>query len=185
MVVVDMVIFTFEGDTLKVLLIKRKASPFVGKWAIPGGFVRKKESLQRAAEREHSFTPFRQSVPNLGTLVSFEHKSRNCELADMVGGVRVAPVECPRNLVNTEFRLLREKLENLDAPVIGKSLNDVLQVSRVVFHIPSYTTTHALFRNFAKLRNNPGGNTGEKTGRGRIDREREEHASRLPVSGFL
>lgn len=52
MVVVDIIIFTFEGDALKVLLIKRKVLPFVGKWAIPGGFVRKKESLRHAAERE-------------------------------------------------------------------------------------------------------------------------------------
>lgn len=52
MVVIDIIIFTFEDDVLKVLLVKRKAPPFIGKWAIPGGFVRKKESLKRAAERE-------------------------------------------------------------------------------------------------------------------------------------
>lgn len=52
MTVVDVVIFTFEDDELQVLLIRRKASPFAGKWAIPGGFVRKNESLYRAAERE-------------------------------------------------------------------------------------------------------------------------------------
>lgn len=52
MMVVDVIIFTFEDDELKVLLIKRKALPFVGKWAIPGGFVQKQESLKHAAERE-------------------------------------------------------------------------------------------------------------------------------------
>lgn len=52
MTVVDVVIFTFEDDGVKALLIRRKVPPFAGKWAIPGGFVRKNESLRHAAERE-------------------------------------------------------------------------------------------------------------------------------------
>ena len=38
-VTVDVVIFTILDEQLKVLLIKRKAWPFAGMWAIPGGFV--------------------------------------------------------------------------------------------------------------------------------------------------
>lgn len=52
MTVVDVIIFTLEDAELKVLLIRRKAPPFAGKWAIPGGFVRKNESLEQAAWRE-------------------------------------------------------------------------------------------------------------------------------------
>lgn len=52
MTVVDVIIFTFEGNELRVLLIKRKAPPFGGIWALPGGFVKKYESLRHAAERE-------------------------------------------------------------------------------------------------------------------------------------
>lgn len=52
LVAVDVIIFTFENGELKVLLIKRKIPPFSGNWAIPGGFVQKNESLERAAERE-------------------------------------------------------------------------------------------------------------------------------------
>src|SRR5690348_3911705 len=37
---------------LKVLLIKRKDHPFIGQWALPGGFVGMKESLDEAAKRE-------------------------------------------------------------------------------------------------------------------------------------
>lgn len=35
-----------------MLLIKRKAKPFKGKWALPGGLVLDKESLDQAVERE-------------------------------------------------------------------------------------------------------------------------------------
>lgn len=51
-VTVDVVIFSILDDTLKVLLIKRKAWPFEGMWAIPGGFVAMDESLEQAAYRE-------------------------------------------------------------------------------------------------------------------------------------
>ncbi len=52
MVTVDAVVFTADGDTVKLLLIKRKNEPFKGKWAIPGGFVEMDEELQDAAKRE-------------------------------------------------------------------------------------------------------------------------------------
>lgn len=39
-------------DMGKILMIKRKNDPFKGKWALPGGFVEKGESLQDAVVRE-------------------------------------------------------------------------------------------------------------------------------------
>ncbi|MGN0485137.1 MAG: NUDIX hydrolase [Lachnospiraceae bacterium] len=52
-VTVDMLIFTMnEANELEVLLIQRGGHPFLGKWAIPGGFVNMKESLEEAAARE-------------------------------------------------------------------------------------------------------------------------------------
>jgi len=53
-VAVDCVIFGLDLDdnTLKVVLVERGLEPFAGKWAIPGGFVRKGESLDEAAMRE-------------------------------------------------------------------------------------------------------------------------------------
>ena len=36
----------------KIVLIKRKNEPFKGKWAIPGGFIDKGETAEKAAERE-------------------------------------------------------------------------------------------------------------------------------------
>ena len=49
---VDCVIFGLDDDDLKVLLIKRGNAPFLGKWAIPGGFVRPGEAVDDAARRE-------------------------------------------------------------------------------------------------------------------------------------
>src|SRR5262249_28301723 len=51
-VTVDIVVFTIFDNDLKVLLIKRNEPPFKGMWAIPGGFVRKGETLEAAACRE-------------------------------------------------------------------------------------------------------------------------------------
>ncbi|MCA9939750.1 MAG: NUDIX hydrolase [Anaerolineales bacterium] len=51
-VTVDVVVFTLQGDDLKVLLVRRKYKPYAGTWAIPGGFVHMSESLDDAALRE-------------------------------------------------------------------------------------------------------------------------------------
>ncbi len=51
-VTVDIVIFTIQSGTLKVLLVKRRAPPFVGQFAIPGGFVHEDEALDQSALRE-------------------------------------------------------------------------------------------------------------------------------------
>jgi ADP-ribose pyrophosphatase YjhB (NUDIX family) len=51
-VTVDVVLFTVIRGHLKVLLIRRKNPPFRGRWAIPGGFVGPRESLEEAALRE-------------------------------------------------------------------------------------------------------------------------------------
>lgn len=49
-VTVDIAIFT--GEVPDLLLIRRKHSPFEGAWALPGGFIEMKESLEEAALRE-------------------------------------------------------------------------------------------------------------------------------------
>jgi 8-oxo-dGTP diphosphatase len=52
MVTVDAVVFAFSGDNWRLLLVRRGAEPFKGKWAIPGGFVEMDEELEDAAARE-------------------------------------------------------------------------------------------------------------------------------------
>lgn len=62
-VTVDMLIFTvtdeekknyrkLPGKVLRLLMIKRGNHPYIGQWALPGGFVHMDESLDEAALRE-------------------------------------------------------------------------------------------------------------------------------------
>lgn len=52
-VTVDAVVFGYTAlSGISVLLIKRKYAPFQGKWALPGGFVKNDESLEKAVSRE-------------------------------------------------------------------------------------------------------------------------------------
>ncbi|HET6821327.1 MAG TPA: NUDIX domain-containing protein [Anaerolineales bacterium] len=50
-VTVDLVVFTVNDDTLKVMLVKRAEEPFADRWSLPGGFLKSSESLEDAALR--------------------------------------------------------------------------------------------------------------------------------------
>lgn len=51
-VTVDNVVFSFDDNTLNVLLIRRGNEPFKDCWAFPGGFLEEDETLEEAARRE-------------------------------------------------------------------------------------------------------------------------------------
>ncbi len=51
-VAVDAVLFGVSEGALKVLLIRRGAEPFLGRWALPGGFLRAGETLEQGVVRE-------------------------------------------------------------------------------------------------------------------------------------
>ena len=48
---VDCIIFGFDGENLKILLIKRGFEPEKGKWSLMGGFVQENENLDQASNR--------------------------------------------------------------------------------------------------------------------------------------
>ncbi|MDE0675339.1 MAG: NUDIX domain-containing protein [bacterium] len=51
-VTVDVITFTILQDQLQVLLVRRGQDPYLGFWALPGGFVLPDEDLDTAALRE-------------------------------------------------------------------------------------------------------------------------------------
>lgn len=51
-VTVDNVIFTVDDNDLRVLLVKRGGHPFLGRWALPGGFMAIDEDTRAAVIRE-------------------------------------------------------------------------------------------------------------------------------------
>ena len=48
---VDCIIFGYDGQELKLLVIKRSFEPFEGKWSLVGGFIGDNESAEGAAVR--------------------------------------------------------------------------------------------------------------------------------------
>lgn len=48
----DCVIYGFDGERLKILLVERGIEPYKGQWALPGGFMKIDESIEETARRE-------------------------------------------------------------------------------------------------------------------------------------
>lgn len=51
LVAIDCIIFGFDGQEIKLLLIKRNFEPEQGKWSLMGGFVKEDEDLDVSASR--------------------------------------------------------------------------------------------------------------------------------------
>lgn len=51
-VTVDLTVFTIRSGRLCLLLIRRAEDPYIGTWALPGGFVKPAEGIDDAASRE-------------------------------------------------------------------------------------------------------------------------------------
>jgi len=51
LVAVDCIVFGFDNEDLKILLIKRPIEPIKGQWSLMGGFVQEGESLDEASKR--------------------------------------------------------------------------------------------------------------------------------------
>ncbi|MCS6772704.1 MAG: NUDIX hydrolase [Thermoflexales bacterium] len=73
---VDVVILTLRDSSLHVLLVQRRAPPFAGQWAIPGGLVQSNESLEEGARRTLYERTGIQNVP-LEQLHTFDDLDRD------------------------------------------------------------------------------------------------------------
>ena len=82
----DCVIFAYEAQELKVLLIKRGSEPYKGAWAFPGGFLKNDEAVENGALRE-----LREETGL--------HLPRTCELSEI--GIFSNPHRDPRERVMT------------------------------------------------------------------------------------
>ena len=51
LVATDCIIFGFDGEEIKLLVIKRNFKPEKGKWSLMGGFVKQDEDLEDGASR--------------------------------------------------------------------------------------------------------------------------------------
>ncbi len=51
LVALDCIIFGFDGEEIKLLLVKRNFEPERGKWSLMGGFLNENENLEDAAQR--------------------------------------------------------------------------------------------------------------------------------------
>ncbi len=52
-VTTDAVLFAFDGKDINILLIQRKCEPYMGHWALPGGFLEEKDhSAMECVKRE-------------------------------------------------------------------------------------------------------------------------------------
>jgi 8-oxo-dGTP diphosphatase len=75
-VTTDCVVFSYSGESLNVLLIKRGNEPFKNKWALPGGFMQMDETADECAKRElHEETAVR--IDHLEQLYTFTSIDRD------------------------------------------------------------------------------------------------------------
>ena len=51
-VTADMAIFSEKGGDLYLLMVRRGGHPYMGKWALPGGFLNSNETIEECAARE-------------------------------------------------------------------------------------------------------------------------------------
>ena len=51
LVALDCIVFGFDGEALKLLLVKRNFEPEQGKWSLMGGFLEQDEDLEVATNR--------------------------------------------------------------------------------------------------------------------------------------
>ncbi len=126
----DAVIFTGTENNLKLLLIKRGGHPYLGCYALPGGFVNPNETVEQAARRE------------------LNEETGLSESAMTLVGVYSKPGRDPRTwVVSTAFYAC---LENGVNPTAGDDASDA-KLFTLEYKLESDTCTLALTNGEDKL----------------------------------
>ncbi len=77
-VTADMCIFTETDGKYKILLIKRGNHPYIGRWALPGGFTQAGESIEETAARElEEETSVKMSAENIRLVGNYSKPGRD------------------------------------------------------------------------------------------------------------
>lgn len=148
-VTVDLVVFTIVDSALHVLLVERGEKPHKGQLALPGGFVRIEEDLQRAAYRELAEeTGITSEVGHLEQLRSYGRPERDPRMRTVsVAYLALAP-GLPEPVAGTDAATARwvpvgELLAGEHGPLAfdhGQILDDGLERARAKLEYSSLAT---------------------------------------------
>lgn len=149
-VAADMVIFTvteaeennyrkLPEKELRVLLIQRGGHPFLGKWALPGGFVRPNETTEQAAARELQEETGVENV-YLEQLYTFSDVGRDprtwvmsCSYMSLINSSQVqlkaGDDAASAAWFKVHYRLLRENKELIEDSYVKKTMQYELKLS--------------------------------------------------------
>jgi 8-oxo-dGTP diphosphatase len=95
-VTVDLVVLTVRDGELHALVVRRRESPFRGRWALPGGFVRPAEGLETAARRELSEETGLATMPgHIEQLASYGEPGRDPRMRVVTVGYLVLAPDLP------------------------------------------------------------------------------------------
>lgn len=110
-VTTDIVIFGFDGNQLKVLLIQRDVEPFKSSWALPGGFLREDETLEECAMRElkeeTAFVPDRLEQFHVYSAIDRDPRTRVVTVA-FFGLMPIAEVKGDTDAAKAEWFAMNE-----------------------------------------------------------------------------
>jgi 8-oxo-dGTP diphosphatase len=137
-VAADVAAFAYVDGQLRVLLVRRRAEPFAGRWALPGGKLEAGETLEQAALRELEEETGLVDVylEQLATFSAIDRDPRGrviscCYLA-LVNAARATPV-LGGDAGEAEWRPLEPLLAAMGSPdgrVLAFDHDEILQYAR-------------------------------------------------------